>query len=69
MQIALKIAMVRNNVRQNRMVVDLGWDPAKLSRIVHEITPPTPRDRQAIADYLSLPESDLFSNQANTRGV
>jgi hypothetical protein len=43
------------------MAVDLGWDPAKLSRIVHEVTKPSPRDRQAIARYLDMGEVELFT--------
>ncbi len=61
MQIALKVALVKRGVRQNRMAVDLGWDPAKLSRIVQEITKPSPRDREAIARYLHMGEDELFT--------
>ncbi len=60
MLLAIKIAMLQQGKRQTRMAVDLGWDPAKLSRIVNEITAPTVEDRQAIAGYLKIAERDLF---------
>jgi transcriptional regulator with XRE-family HTH domain len=58
--IALKIAMLNKGVRQTRMAVDLGWDPAKLSRIVNQVGAPSAADRKAIADYLGTREADLF---------
>jgi transcriptional regulator with XRE-family HTH domain len=60
MMLALKIELLRRGIRQTRMAVDLGWDPAKLSRIVNEITPPNVEDRRAIASYLKVSERDLF---------
>jgi hypothetical protein len=33
MLLRLKMALLRTGVRQTRMAFDLGWDPAKLSRI------------------------------------
>ena len=60
MNLALKIAMLRRGVHQTRMAVELGWDPAKLSRIVHQTVVPTPEDREAIADFLKVPEDELF---------
>jgi len=62
MLLKLKMALLANGVRQARMALDLGWDPAKLSRIINETFTPTPEDRLAIAKYLSLPESTLFSD-------
>ena len=61
MQIALKVALLKKGVRQNRMAVDLGWDPAKLSRIVQEINKPSSHDKQAIARYLQMGEAELFA--------
>lgn len=60
MLVALKMTMLKQGKRQTRMAVDLGWDPAKLSRIVNEITIPTAEDRSAIASYLKVAEDDLF---------
>ena len=63
MEIRLKVAMLSKGVRQTRMAVELGWDPAKLSRIVNQIVVPTPADRQAIATYLGMSEAELFEWQ------
>jgi transcriptional regulator with XRE-family HTH domain len=67
----LKIAMLSRGVRQTRMAVDLGWDPAKLSRIVNQIGTPKDQERRAIADYLGEPEAKLFKtvNAANPEGA
>jgi transcriptional regulator with XRE-family HTH domain len=65
MLLELKLALVRKGVRQTRMAVELGWDPAKLSRIVNEVLEPTPEDRIAIANYLQLSEGELFQIDAN----
>ena len=64
MLIGIKIAMLKQGVRQTRMAVDLGWDPAKLSRIVNEITVPKEGERKAIADYLRVPECEVFRHEA-----
>jgi len=60
MLVELKMALLRKGIKQTRMAVELGWDPAKLSRIVNEIGPLTAQDRQAIADYIGEEEADLF---------
>lgn len=60
MLIALKIAMLMKGVRQTRMAVELGWDPAKLSRIVNQVGSLTVQERKAIAAYLGENEADLF---------
>lgn len=60
MLIGVKIAMLQRGVKQCRMAVELGWDPAKLSRIVNQIIEPKPEDRHAIAKYLGTPESEVF---------
>ena len=60
MLIDLKVAMLKQGVRQSRMAVELGWDPAKLSRIVNEITVPKESERKAIANYLRVPECEVF---------
>ena len=40
MLLGLKLKMLQMGVRQTRMAVaKLGWDPARLSRIVNEIVP------------------------------
>ena len=64
MLIDLKVAMLKQGVRQSRMAVELGWDPAKLSRIVNEIAAPKEGERKAIADYLGVPESEVFRRDA-----
>jgi hypothetical protein len=50
--ISLKITMLRKEIKQTRMAADLGWDPAKLSRIMNQMLVPTAEDRKAIAEYL-----------------
>jgi hypothetical protein len=49
MLLNLKIAILERGVRQSRMAVELGWDPAKLSRIVNEISQATHEERKAIS--------------------
>jgi len=62
MLLALKIAMIRRGIRQTRMAVELGWDPAKLSRIVNQIAKRSAADEKAIASYLGEPAEALFSD-------
>lgn len=62
MDLKLKVALVSKRVRQTRMAFDLGWDPAKLSRIVNQVAIPTAADRAAIASYLGMHQRDLFPN-------
>ena len=72
MLVELKIAMLTKGIRQTQMAVELGWDPAKLSRIVHRTLEPTPQERRAIASYLDLPEAHLFaahSRASKTNGA
>ena len=64
MLIGLKLALLQRGIRQTRMAVDLGWDPSKLSRIVNEIAIPKEDERQAIADYLGVPEAEVFLREA-----
>ena len=64
MLLALKTEIMRRGIRQTRMAVELGWDPAKLSRIVNEITIPTVEDKRAISSYLKVAERDLFGGAA-----
>ena len=68
MLVKLKFEIVRRGIRQTRMAVQLGWDPAKLSRIVNEIVKPTPADRRAISAYLKRPESCLFAVADDSNG-
>ena len=65
----LKLALIRKGIRQTRMAVDLGWDPAKLSRIINETITPSAGDRVAIARHLNLPESRLFQKSETTAVV
>ena len=64
MLIRLKLALLQQGVRQTRMAVDLGWDPSKLSRIMNEIAVPKEDERRAIADYLGVPEAEVFLREA-----
>ena len=60
MVLPMKIAILEKGIRQTRMAVDLGWDPAKLSRIINELVKPTSAERRAISEYLGVSEVDLF---------
>jgi hypothetical protein len=60
MLVALKIAMLKKGVRQTRMAVELGSDPARLSRIVNQVGALTVQERRAMADYVGENEADLF---------
>ena len=64
----LKIAMIRSGVRQNHMALELGWDPAKLSRIMNGMKVPTAEERCAISKYLKLPESEIFPEPESRSG-
>jgi hypothetical protein len=59
----LKLAILRKGIRQTRMAVDLGWDPAKLSRIVNQIVAPTATERALIAAHLEIAEGQLFAQE------
>ncbi len=63
MLLGLKMALLRQGKKQTRMAVDLGMDPARLSRIVHELAAPNPTERNAIAAYLGLDEENLFAQE------
>ena len=65
MLISLKVAMMRKGIKQTRMAVDLGWDPAKLSRIVNELGTPSAEDRKLIAAYLGASERQIFPRTRN----
>jgi len=56
----LKLAILQSGMGQTKMAVALGWDPAKLSRIVNEVIPPNSVERAQIAAYLERSESELF---------
>src|SRR4051812_38348809 len=66
MLVDLKLTLIRRQIRQTRMAIDLGWDPAKLSRIVNESLVPSAADRAAISCYLKLSEAELFRTGAKT---
>jgi len=53
------------------MAIDLGWDPAKLSRIVNGIVLPNSAEKTAIANRLNVPEDSLFPDdrQAASKGL
>lgn len=60
MLLSLKLMMLQKGVRQTRMAVAMGWDPAKLSRIVNEVVAPSDAERKSIAKYLEANETELF---------
>jgi transcriptional regulator with XRE-family HTH domain len=67
----LKLAILKSRVHQTRMAIDLGWDPAKLSRIVNGIVLPNSAEKTAIANRLNVPEDSLFPDdrQAASKGL
>jgi transcriptional regulator with XRE-family HTH domain len=65
MLLELRMEMLKRGIRQSRMAFDLGWDPAKLSRIVNGLKPPTADEREAIAAYVGLAEAELFVGSGN----
>lgn len=60
----LKMTLLESGIRQTQMAVDLGWDPAKLSRIVNQLHTPSPDERKRIAQYLGRNEEALFNGLA-----
>jgi transcriptional regulator with XRE-family HTH domain len=60
MLLTLKMALFQQGKRQTRMALDLGLDPARLSRIVNELAVPNPEERKGIAQYLGVAEEELF---------
>lgn len=66
---ALKVAIVSKGIGQTRMAVELGWDPAKLSRIVNGLVSPHDDEITRIANYLGMSEKVLFPDAANGLGV
>lgn len=63
----LKMALLRRGIRQVRMAVHLGWDPAKLSRIINRTIEASADERAAIARYLKMSEASLFPESARCR--
>ena len=63
MLMTLKVEILRRGIRQSQMAVALGWDPAKLSKIINQAIQPTDLDRKAIAGYLARSEHELFNNE------
>jgi hypothetical protein len=57
----LKAEIVRRFGTQGAFAKALGWDEAKLSRIINGWIPPEP-ERCAMADKLELNVEDLFSS-------
>ena len=57
----LKIAIVQSQRTQRRVAVDTRIGETRLSEIVgRRGTPPSADERERLARYLGLPESDLF---------
>ncbi|MEO5925710.1 MAG: helix-turn-helix transcriptional regulator [Bryobacteraceae bacterium] len=69
MLINLKLALLRKGIRQTRMAVDLGWDPAKLSRIINEMISATDEERTRIAEHLGLEAGKLFAKEQLLEGL
>lgn len=67
MLLELKLALVRKQIKQTYMAVELGWDPAKLSRIVNGVLVPSSKDRVAIAQYLGLSQDEIFECDMKSR--
>ena len=65
MLLELRMQMLKKGIRQTKMAFDLGWDPAKLSRIVNGLKRPTAVEREAIAAYMGLAEPELFVGSGN----
>lgn len=61
MIVPLKLQILTRGTRQYRMAVELGWDPTKLSRIIQQRVEPSPQEKKAIAQYLEVAESEIFS--------
>lgn len=68
MLVELKVILLRRGIRQTRMALELGWDPAKLSRIINETKIPSINDRAAIAAYLNEDEAKLFEQSLTPSG-
>jgi hypothetical protein len=68
MLLNLKMAILQHGKGQTRMAVDLGLDPARLSRIVNELAVSRPDERKAIASYLGGCEDDLFDQTRQPEG-
>jgi len=60
----LKLEILQRGTRQTRMAVELGWDPAKLSRIVNDVVSPSRAERRIIANYLKASEAELFPSRS-----
>lgn len=59
----LKIAFVSKGIRQIKASKDLGFDPAKLSKIINGWIKPTLQERQALSEYLDIPIQKLFNKK------
>jgi len=62
MNLPLKMAFVEKGIRQIKAARDLGWDSSKLSKFVNGWLDPKPAEREALADYIGMPEDVLFPN-------
>lgn len=63
----LKIAILESRRTQRRVAVDTRIGETRLSEIVgRRGTPPSTDERERLARYLGLPESDLFALESDT---
>jgi len=59
----LKIAFVSKGIRQIKAAKDLGFDPAKLSKIINGWITPTLEEKQVLSEYLDIPILKLFNKK------
>ena len=61
MYLNIKICILQQGLRQNRLAQAVHLDEALLSKIIHGFREPTPTQRKRIADYLQRDEEWLFN--------
>ena len=61
----LKIAFVSKGIKQIKAANDLGFDPAKLSKIINGWITPTLQEKKVLSKYLDAPIRELFNKKAN----
>jgi DNA-binding Xre family transcriptional regulator len=69
MNLKLKMAFIKRGNRQIEAAQSIGMDPSKLSKVINGWVRPTREERNAICEYLSKSESELFSDQPSTTHI
>jgi hypothetical protein len=59
----LKMAFVSKGIKQIKAAKDLGFDPAKLSKIINDWIKPTSQEKQVLSEYLDIPIRKLFNKK------